>query len=207
LSFSDELPYAGINKSVANVGFQVLAYLGFREIYLVGVDSDHQDHPSAAKHNARDWTATTDDDPNHFDPRYFGTGRRYHHPRMEETLAKYEEARTFFGQRGVHIRNAGVGGRLEIFPRIDLRQLISVSSEREMELLLAPAGRRPRGTTLRESVPEAVVLTSSEDWTSSVRHAILPLDEAVRVIPRAVFTHVPLGPFGDEYLFVPRRAG
>jgi hypothetical protein len=205
LSFSDDLPYAGINKSVANVGLQVLAHLGFQEIYLLGVDMDYQDHQSAAKNNARDWTATKDDDPNHFDPRYFGTGRRYHHPRMDETRVKFEEGRSFFDQRGVCIRNAGVGGQLEVFPRVEFRQLIAMSPQREMELLLAPVGRRPQGTTLRESIPEAVALSSSEDWTSSVRYAILPLGEAVRVIPKAVFTHIPLGPFGDEYLFVPRR--
>ncbi len=205
LSFSDDLPYAGINKSVANVGLQVLAHLGFREIHLVGVDMDYQDHKGAAKLNARDWTATRDDDPNHFDPRYFGAGRRYHHPRMDETLAKFEEAQTFFDQRGVHIRNAGVGGRLEVFPRVELRQLISMSPERELELLLAPTGLSGGGATLREWVPEAVSLASSEEWTSSVSQAILPLDEAVRVIPNAVFTHLAIGPFGGEYLFVPRR--
>jgi hypothetical protein len=204
LGFSEDLPYCGMNKTVTNVGLQILAFLGFRSIYLVGVDMDYKDHDSADKHNARDWTATKDDDPNHFDPRYFGAGRRYHHPRMDETLAKFREARSFLERRGVAVVNAGVGGRLEVFPRVSLREVVAVPRGRELDLLLAPIGYPRRSHSLRESIPQAVVLESAEQWTPGMTHAIVPVDEAVRVIPRAVFTHIVLGPFDGECAVVAR---
>ena len=95
-SYSLNMPYIGINKSVANCSLQIAVYMGFKEIYLVGIDLDYEDHKSVKKENRRDWTSEKDDDPNHFDPRYFGKGTKYHHPRLDETFKKWEEAKEFF---------------------------------------------------------------------------------------------------------------
>jgi len=204
LGFSDDLPYCGMNKTVANVALQVLAYLGFREIYLLGVDMDYREHVSAARHNARDWTATRDDDPNHFDPRYFGVGRQYHHPRMDETLAKFREAKDFFDARGVYIANAGVGGKLEVFPRAEFRSLFSVGPLDELRLLLEPLGVVPVTASLRGTFPSAVDVRAAAAWRESAELVIAPLEVALALIREVVFTHVPIGPFRDEYLFVRR---
>jgi hypothetical protein len=207
LSFRDDLPRCGINKTVANVGLQILAYLGFKVIYLLGVDLDYQRQGSVIVHNPRDLTATSDDDPDHFDPRYFGVGRQYHQPRMQETFAKFREARDFFEARGVQIMNAGVGGRLNLFPRVDLRHLFSeVDPSTELRWMLEPVGARPVGRSLTETFPHATRITDPGDWDAAAAEVLTSAAVGAKVVRRAVFTHVPLGPFRDEYAFV-RRVG
>jgi len=207
LSFRDDLPRCGINKTVANVGLQILGYLGFTEIYLLGVDLHYQRQGSVVIHNPRDLTATADNDPDHFDPRYFGDGRQYHQPRMDETFERFCEGREFFASRGVEIMNAGVGGRLELFPRVELRALFSeVDPSTELCWLLEPVGVRPVGRSLAETFPHARRIADPGEWDAAAAHVLTSAAVGARVVPRAVFTHVPLGPFGDEYAFV-RRAG
>jgi hypothetical protein len=206
LSFRDDLPRCGINKTVANVGLQILAYLGFTKIYLLGVDLEYQRKTSVMIHNRRDLTATADDDPDHFDPRYFGVGRKYHQPRMEETVAKFRQAREFFQARGVQVVNAGVGGRLDLFERVDLRSVLpEVDSATELSWLLEPVGVRPVGRSLAETFPHAPRVSGPSEWDARVGEILASAAVGATIVPRAIFTHVPLGPFRDEYVFV-RRA-
>jgi hypothetical protein len=207
LEFSQDLPYCGINKTVSNVGLQILAFLGFTEIYLVGVDNDYQDHQSAEKLNSRDWTSTDDDDPNHFDPRYFGKERQYHRPLIQETTLKFQEARAFFEPKGVRIYNAGVGGKLEVFPRVDFRSLFTADSRTELELLVGHIEPEVKGTTLEETFPGALVSDDYDDIVerrNTLGNIITDAEMGVRLVQHLVFTHIPLGPFGGRYLFVRR---
>ena len=92
--FSIDLPNCGINKTVINPALQVLSYLGFKEIYLLGVDMTFKSQ-NVTKKNSRNWTAIKDDDMNHFDPRYFGKGYSYHNPTVHEMLEVFEQAKIF----------------------------------------------------------------------------------------------------------------
>ena len=104
---------------------QLAAYLGYTEIYLVGVDADYAIPADAALSGAGRVKAIdmASDDPNHFHPDYFGKGKRWHEPNVEIMLAAYEEARRATEARGVSIVNATLGGKLEVFPRIDYEML------------------------------------------------------------------------------------
>jgi hypothetical protein len=201
LSYCLDLPYCSIGKTVANASLQILAFLGFSDIYLIGVDMDYGGQESAIRVSARDSTGTADDDSNHFDPRYFGKGRAFHHPRMEETLEKYREAKAFFDRHGYRIYNAGVGGKLEVFPRVGFRGLFEVSRQEELNLFAAAMGVSPRGGELEATFPDAMVLNSEADWDEKADIAIVPLGPAIRLIPKVVFTHVPYGPFEERYVF------
>jgi hypothetical protein len=200
LSFSDRLPSCGINKTVTNVGLQVLAFLGFTEIFLVGVDMDYQ-MPRDVEQDGRDWTSTSDTDPNHFDPRYFGAGRRYHQPLLDETLLKYREARAFFDARGCRVYNAGIGGKLEVFPRVDIRGLFRYSYEDELRLLLPGIQPVSGAGSLVANFPTAHVVRTAADWRDDVPLQVVGADLAPELIPQRIFTHVPFGPIGGEYLF------
>lgn len=104
---------------------QLAAYLGFQEIYLVGVDASYSIPADAAlagngRVKAIDMAS---DDPNHFHPDYFGKGKRWHEPNVDVMLGAYAEARRATESRGVSIVNATVGGKLEVFPRIEYDML------------------------------------------------------------------------------------
>jgi FkbM family methyltransferase len=122
---------------------QLAAYLGFQEIYLVGVDASYSIPADAAlsgngRVKAIDMAS---DDPNHFHPDYFGKGKRWHEPNVDVMLGAYAEARRATEGRGVSIVNATVGGKLEVFPRIDYEMLFRPApAERLLVLDLTTIG-------------------------------------------------------------------
>jgi hypothetical protein len=125
--------------TVSITALQIAAYMGFNPIYLIGCDTSYAIPDSARQHGAEIAsnrpgsktehkvpmyiTGTADDDPNHFDPTYFGAGREYHAPNVEKMIWHYEQARAATEARGIRIVNATVGGKLEVFPRVDYAKL------------------------------------------------------------------------------------
>jgi hypothetical protein len=68
---------------------QLAHYLGFEEVYLIGVDADYDLPKDTAAANEYG-TAVLDmrsDDPNHFHPDYFGKGFRWHDPNVDRMVA------------------------------------------------------------------------------------------------------------------------
>lgn len=109
---------------------QLAELMGFSEIILVGCDTSYrvEDSVEVGANDARRGialTSTRNDDPNHFDPRYFGEGRRWHMPDLKAMIDQYQQARTALETRGVRVFNATVGGELEVFERIDLAEALA----------------------------------------------------------------------------------
>lgn len=104
-------------STVTYLAIQLAYYMGADPIYLIGVDFDYTIPYYAEGMNI----LSREDDVNHFDPRYFGKGKRWHHPRLDLVEPAYVEARRFIESRGRRIYNAGVGGKLEVFERVDYR--------------------------------------------------------------------------------------
>jgi len=203
--FYQDLPHVGLGGTVANTALQVLCFMGFSPIYLVGVDMDYKDHKTAIKHDQRNWTSTSDDDPSHFDPRYFGKGRKYHRPGPKEYgLPSLQRGKEITDQLGIQVLNAGVGGLLEAFPRVEFRSLFSQSYEEELQMLLYAVDKEARGSSLEEAFPNFRIVETSTDWDPENSVIITSLQLAVKLIPKVIFTHVPYGPISDRYLFVKR---
>lgn len=113
--------------TVAISMLQLAAYMGFSEIYLVGCDTRYtvpDDVEREGSGNARDpRLKSTSDDPNHFDTSYFGAGRDWHQPNVDLMTEHYRVARTALEALGVRVKNATVGGDLEVFDRIRLEEV------------------------------------------------------------------------------------
>jgi hypothetical protein len=205
-SYSLDLPYIGINKSVTNCSLQIAAYLGFTEIYLLGVDMNYEDHKSVKKENRRDWTSNKDDDPNHFDPRYFGKGTQYHHPRLDETFQKWEEAKVFFEKNGVKIFNSTVGGKLETFERVDLNDVINVSEKEEMLLFLHKLNIKTYiSNSLIDYFQDAQIVNSEKEFKRNYEKFITNTEIAIKLIQKVIFEYIPYGPIFGQYLFIKRE--
>jgi len=110
-----------IGGTVTYVCLQLAYYMGCNPVYLVGMDHAYSrpDHVAA---NGAAWTSHGSD-PNHFHPDYFGTGKRWHDPRLDRMEKSYQRADTAFRASGRRIYNATKGGRLEIFERVDYDRL------------------------------------------------------------------------------------
>jgi hypothetical protein len=110
--------------TVTYTGLQVAASLGVEEIVLIGVDASYKVHNVERSDSYGTGVLTSKEaDSNHFDPRYFGKGFRWHDPNVHTMLQAYRKAREHARDRGIRIVNATIGGQLEVFPRVDYHQL------------------------------------------------------------------------------------
>lgn len=112
-----EATYTGC--TVTFTCMQLAFYLGFEEIYLIGVDASY-DLPKDVEQADSYSVGVLDmksDDPNHFHPDYFGKGFRWHDPQVGKMVEAYREARRVVDGTGQRIYNATLGGKLEVFER------------------------------------------------------------------------------------------
>tara|TARA_R110002110_G_scaffold403866_1_gene621835 strand:+ start:2146 stop:9000 length:6855 start_codon:yes stop_codon:yes gene_type:complete len=120
---ADENTFAG--GTVTFTCMELAAYLGYEEIYLIGVDASYA-IPKDAEVSGGGRVKEIDmasDDPNHFHPDYFGKGKRWHEPNVNVMIQAYEEAKRACDARGLPIVNATIGGELEVFPRTSYNAL------------------------------------------------------------------------------------
>lgn len=102
--------------TVTYVAMQVAYYMGFSKVILVGVD-----HSFASKGDPHKLVESQADDANHFNPAYFGKGFKWQLPDLETSELAYALARNTFEADGRSIVDATVGGKLEVFPKVELR--------------------------------------------------------------------------------------
>jgi len=119
-SFDCEQRIYGLG-SVTMINLQLAFYMGFKEVYLIGMDFNYK-IPDSAVVNGLDILSNSDD-VNHFHPEYFGKGKKWHDPDLEQVLLSYQKMKEVFEKNGRKIWNATKGGKLEIFERIDYDKL------------------------------------------------------------------------------------
>ena len=97
-------------------------YMGFSEIYLVGCDMDYgldqaEDFSRGYFYDARLTTASRQ------------TVKYLKKEWYENVIASYMVARRIFEQEGRKIYNATLGGKLEVFERVDLEKILEVKTD------------------------------------------------------------------------------
>jgi hypothetical protein len=127
--------YIRIANTVTISAIQLAAYMGFNPIILIGCDTQFTipdlvktcgevvDPGTSEKISGYEITSHMDNDPNHFDPAYFGKGRKWHAPNISGMLLGYRYTRKVCDDMGVNVLNATKGGKLEIFPRVEFESL------------------------------------------------------------------------------------
>jgi hypothetical protein len=111
-------------QSVTFINLQLAYYLGFSEIYLIGMDFSYT-IPDSAKLIKGAVIESTEDDVNHFHPDYFGKGKKWHDPKLHNVLQSYKLHKKVFEEDGRKIYNATAGGKLELFDRVDFDSLFN----------------------------------------------------------------------------------
>ena len=106
------------SATVTYVAMQLAFHMGFEKVFLIGVD-----HSSAVPGKPNTTITSQGDDPNHFNPHYFGKGFRWQLPDFEMSEIGYRLARQAYQQAGRSIVDATVGGKLTIFPKADYDSL------------------------------------------------------------------------------------
>jgi hypothetical protein len=110
----------GEGATVTYVAMQIAYYLGFHKVILIGVD-----HSFAAKGDPSTTVVSQCDDADHFDPQYFGKGFRWQLPDLETSELAYRVAKYHFERDNREIVDGTVGGKLQVFPKVDYDALFA----------------------------------------------------------------------------------
>lgn len=102
-------------QSVTIINLQIAHWLGFKRVLLVGMDFSYTIPESSIVEG--NLIRSREDDPNHFDPRYFGEGKTWKDPKLHRVLQNYYLAKMVFERSGREIINCTIGGNLELFER------------------------------------------------------------------------------------------
>lgn len=120
-SFSeDAAAFASTQSTVTYVNLQLAYYLGFDEIYLVGVDNRY-----VQPERGKEGTVLTqeDDDPNHFTPAYF-KGLKWQKGDVDRIEELYSIAGGAFSARGSKVVDCTDDGALTVFEKDDLDRVL-----------------------------------------------------------------------------------
>ncbi len=119
IKFADDARYRiWEGATVTNICLQLAYHMGFETAILIGVD-----HNFTSKGDANKTVVSDGDDPNHFDPRYFGKGFVWQLPDLDMSEIGYALARVNYEQDGRQILDATIGGKLNIFEKIEYDSL------------------------------------------------------------------------------------
>jgi len=120
--FSTDFALKGYcGQSVTMLNLQLAFYMGFSEVYLIGMDFSYAIPDTAIVKGLN--IESTEDDVNHFHPEYFGKGKKWHDPQLEQVLKNYELAKLVYESDGRKIYNATFGGNLHLFERAGFKNL------------------------------------------------------------------------------------
>jgi len=106
------------SATVTYVALQVAFYLGFQQVILIGVD-----HNFVTTGKPNTTVVSQGDDPNHFNPNYFGKGFRWQLPDLDTSERGYLMARQAYEKAGREVLDATIGGKLRIFRRVEYESL------------------------------------------------------------------------------------
>jgi hypothetical protein len=104
--------------TVTYVAMQLAHFMGFSQVILVGVD-----HSFKTEGKPNRIVVSEGKDPNHFSTVYFGKGFRWQLPDLDNSERAYLLARQVYEKSGRSIVDATVGGKLNVFPKVDYLSL------------------------------------------------------------------------------------
>lgn len=117
--FSENIAqYVGVGNTVSYTAMQLAAYMGFSEIYLLGVDHSFQTYQDKDGNVIVDPTAK-----DYFCDQYNRGKDPLFVPKLDLSTLSYLAAQAYVEHHPLTIYNATRGGKLEVFPRVEFDTL------------------------------------------------------------------------------------
>ncbi len=117
----DVSKYLAQGYTVTYGAIQLAVYLGFKKIYLLGID-----HNYAITRDAKGKPVRSQGNSSNYGAGISNYVNMKNLPRIEETTVAFETAEKLSRRLGVKIYNATRGGKLEAFERISLEKVLEV---------------------------------------------------------------------------------
>jgi hypothetical protein len=106
--------------TVTYIALQIAFFMGFDQVILIGVD-----HNFDTKGKPNTTVTSLGDDPNHFNPNYFGKGFRWQLPDLETSEKAYHMALEAYNEAHKEVLDATVDGKLQVFPKVNYGSLFN----------------------------------------------------------------------------------
>lgn len=203
LGFSYDLPKVYTGGTVIYEGFQILKHLGFKKVVFVGVDMNYQIHETAKNIsvNKNEIVSTNDDDPNHFDPRYFGKGKKYHQPEqriIDNIFRSLHFLKENADGEEFQIVNAGFNSKVDYFKRANIYEELGYSEE-EIDTIFTELLQDFNGGDISsfQSIEK-----EDMDQIDDLNKFKADKKVALKLIKYFAGVFIPLGPYKDQYYFI-----
>jgi hypothetical protein len=106
--------------SVTYVCLQLAYWMGFRDVILIGKDHDYRQHGFPGQVVTADGSEA-----NHALGSYYAKGQTWRVPDYKGEELAYRMARAAFERDGRRVRDATVGGKLTVFEKVELREVLA----------------------------------------------------------------------------------
>lgn len=114
--FSD---YVGDSTTVAYTAAQLAVYMGFRKIYLIGVD-----HNFSLYQNDRGEIIRDESVKDYFTDAYNTDKKDLYIPNLDKSTQAFISMRKYCDEHGIDVFNVTRGGKLEVFQRADIDKIL-----------------------------------------------------------------------------------
>jgi len=105
--------------TVTFVALQIAFYMGFKQVFLIGLDHSFNEKGIPNKIEVR----SSQDDKNHFRPDYFPKGTLWQLPDLQRSELSYMIAKDTYEKTGRSILDATIGGKCPVFKRVAFESL------------------------------------------------------------------------------------
>lgn len=117
--FSDDIAHCLYNSGTGMyTAAQIASYMGFSEIYFIGVD-----HHFRISQNERGEIVVDNSVKDYFTDKYNEDKDKLYIPNTERSTLTYMAMKLHCDSRNIKVYNATRGGKLEVFPRVDFGTL------------------------------------------------------------------------------------
>ena len=106
--------------TVTHAALQIIFYMGFSEVYIVGMDHRFTQHVTGQENME---STIHGDDADHFDSTYFGNGQTWDLPDLVNSEISYRAALEVFSAHDRKIFDCTIDGACRIFPRLGIESL------------------------------------------------------------------------------------
>ena len=207
--FYFNLPNVSLGGTVAYSALQVLVYLGFKEIYFIGTDMKYKIEYSGKLVNKIEVQSNRDDDINHFDPRYFGSGKKYHLPDdsvIQNILNYFKYSKKIIdNKKNIIIKNATIGGDFDVFDRCEFNKLFSYSSKEKENLFLESLNNNTNLNfrSYNNLLGASKEIFSEQDINGSNIYYFYRKNSQ-KLISKLILSYKIFGPFDDKFFLIKR---
>ena len=116
----DVCAYVEEGWTVTHAALQIIYYMGFTRVFIVGMDHRYSQGASGEGNLA---ATIQEDDVDHFDPRYFGGGQEWDQPDLTNSEHSYRVAREVFERAGRTIVDCTIDGACDVFEKRPISDL------------------------------------------------------------------------------------